>query len=141
MNLLNENRRKLYRKNPELYPGDISQSPLDYQYQIPIITAFTKLKVSFTKENGEWYFDYPNYPFLKGNLRMILGSDKLLDLLVLNSVQKSGSHITIEVTFSNEPLCNGVPQPIMTKDYYRDTFYLVRDYGSIIDGFFIMHIL
>lgn len=43
MDLLNENRRKLYRKNPELYPGDITQHQVgDYYYNIPIITAFTK---------------------------------------------------------------------------------------------------
>lgn len=44
MNMLNEARKKLYRKNMDLYPGDITPTGHPYTYEIPIITAITKKK-------------------------------------------------------------------------------------------------
>lgn len=44
MNMLNEARKKLYRKNMDLYPGDITPTGYPYTYEIPVITAITKKK-------------------------------------------------------------------------------------------------
>lgn len=44
MNMLNEARKKLYRKNMDLYPGDMTPTGHPYTYEIPIITAITKKK-------------------------------------------------------------------------------------------------
>ena len=44
MNMLNDARKKLYRKNMDLYPGDITSTGHPYTYEIPIITAITKKK-------------------------------------------------------------------------------------------------
>ena len=44
MDMLNETRKKLYRKNMDLYPGDITSNGYPYSYNIPIITAITKKK-------------------------------------------------------------------------------------------------
>ena len=44
MDMLNESRKKLYRKNMDLYPGDITSNGFPYSYNIPIITAITKKK-------------------------------------------------------------------------------------------------
>lgn len=95
-----------------------------------------KQQVSFTKENGVWYFDFPNYPFAKSNLAMILGSDKLLDLILLNNNASDKSHITVEITFSNKPMCEFTPQPIITEDSYRDTFHLSKKEGDTFGGYF-----
>ena len=95
-----------------------------------------KQQVSFTKENGVWYFDFPNYPFAKANLAMILGSDKLLDLILLNNNAEDKSHIVLEITFSDNPICEFTPQPIITKNTYRDTFHLSKKSGFAFDGYF-----
>jgi hypothetical protein len=44
MNMLNEARKKLYRKNMDLYPGDMTPTGHPYTYEIPVITAITKKK-------------------------------------------------------------------------------------------------
>lgn len=37
--------------------------------------------VSFTKENGTWYVDYPEWKGSKANLSMVAGADTMLDAL------------------------------------------------------------
>ncbi len=39
-------------------------------------------KLSFNREEEDrWYVDFPNWPLKKGNLEMVCGADKFLDLL------------------------------------------------------------
>lgn len=39
-------------------------------------------KLSFNREEEDrWYVDFPNWPWKKGNLEMVCGADKFLDLL------------------------------------------------------------
>lgn len=55
--------------------------------------------VSFTKENGTWYVDYPEWKGSKANLSMVAGADTMLDALV-NHVSyrpKNSNHISLRV--------------------------------------------
>ncbi len=50
--------------------------------------------VSFTKENGTWYVDYPEWKGSKANLSMVAGADTMLDALTKKS------HIALRVVDS-----------------------------------------
>lgn len=63
--------------------------------------------VSFTKEGGLWYFDFPNYPFAKHNLLMVNGSDFLLDTIICDQYPSKKPEIPklqLEIEFSDEEL-------------------------------------
>jgi hypothetical protein len=47
--------------------------------------------ISFTKENGTWYVDYPNWKGSKANLSMVAGADTMLDALTKKN------HISLRV--------------------------------------------
>ena len=54
--------------------------------------------ISFTKEDdGQWYVDYPNWPFDHSHLQMVRGADKLCELLSYD-----GKHTKISVIPSKE---------------------------------------
>ena len=57
-----------------------------------------KYEISFTKEDdGQWYVDFPNWPFDHHNLLMVEGADKLCELLSYD-----GKHTRISVIPSKE---------------------------------------
>lgn len=81
-----------------------------------------KRTVSFTKEDGLWYFDFPYYPFSKNNLLMINGSDKLLDVLA-----RGYNHITLDVYFIET----------LPEDYsVINTLKLDRTHGNEFSGYY-----
>lgn len=57
--------------------------------------------LSFTKEDYDWYIDFPNWPFSKHNLMMVCGADTALDKLSGCKGKEEG-HITLKVTTHNE---------------------------------------
>ena len=71
-------------------------------------------KVTFKKEIGVWYFDYPEW------VSMVEGSDRLLDILA-----KDKNEITLKVSFQNKPL------PFN----HDEIIELIRDSGSLITGY------
>lgn len=78
--------------------------------------------VSFVKEDGLWYFDFPDYPFAKHNLLMVNGSDTLLDVL-----SKGKNKISMKVYFAEE----------LSKDYsHVGTMLLTRTKGNNLGGYF-----
>jgi hypothetical protein len=95
-----------------------------------------KQQVSFTKENGTWYFDFPNYPFAKANLAMVAGSDRLLDLILISNNAEDKSHVTVEITFSDKPLCEFTPQANISEGFYGATFHLSKKEGDLFGGYF-----
>lgn len=87
------------------------------------LTKETKFeRVSFIKEDGLWYFDYPNYPLAKHNLLMVNGSDKLLD-----SLSQGCNKISMDVYFTES----------LSGDYKRiDTILLERTHGHNLSGYY-----
>ena len=87
------------------------------------LTKETKFEhVSFTKEDGLWYFDFPNYPLAKHNLLMVNGSDKLLD-----SLSQGCNKISMDVYFTES----------LSDDYKRiDTILLERTHGHNLSGYY-----
>lgn len=77
-------------------------------------------KVTFKKENGVWYFDYPEWVLSKASLSMVRGSDTLLDILA-----KDKNEITLKVSFQNKPL------PFNRNEIIE----LIKDSGSLITGY------
>ena len=78
--------------------------------------------VSFIKEDGLWYFDYPDYPLSKHNLLMVNGSDKLLDLL-----SHGKDKISMDVYFADS----------LSEDYKRiNTILLERTHGHNLSGYY-----
>lgn len=58
--------------------------------------------LSFTKEDdGEWYIDFPNWPFAHGNLMMVAGADKLCETLSHNT-----NHTKVKVITSNHEIAS-----------------------------------
>ena len=78
--------------------------------------------VSFIKEDGLWYFDYPNYPLSKHNLLMINGSDKLLDF-----ISEGHSQTSMKVYF-----CEELPE-----DFNRlESIVLTKTHGHELSGYY-----
>ena len=78
------------------------------------------LKVTFKKENGVWYFDYPEWILSKANLSMVAGSDRLLEIL-----SNGKNKLTLEVSFQKDPLPYEVSEIIELR----------RDSGNLITGY------
>ena len=51
--------------------------------------------ISFTKELGQWYVDYPEWKGKKGNLAMVAGADTMLDALCKK--HNLSNHIVLKV--------------------------------------------
>lgn len=81
--------------------------------------------VSFVRENHNWYFDYPNYPFSKHDLLMINGSDNLLS--ILNMCSGNTDRVTVKISFCEE-------QPIYNP--LNNKAILYRTHGSTTGGYF-----
>lgn len=78
--------------------------------------------VSFIKEDGLWYFSYPDYPLAKHNLLIINGSDKLLDILSYGK-----NKISMNVYFTDS----------LSEDYKQiDTILLKRKHGHNLSGYY-----
>jgi hypothetical protein len=91
--------------------------------------------ISFTKENGLWYFDFPNYPFSKHNLLMVKGSDTLLDAILINNNVSDKDHISLEIEFSDKPFIECVSEPKIVDDKYYNVIHLIKTEGSILSGY------
>ena len=57
--------------------------------------TFKEYHISFTRENGVWYVDFPSWPFSKANLAMVAGADTMLDILHEKSQERN--HIKLLV--------------------------------------------
>lgn len=78
-------------------------------------------KVTLKKENGVWYFNYPEWVLSKASLSMVRGSDILLDILA----KEDKNELTLKVSFQDRPL------PFNSDEIIE----LIKDSGSLITGY------
>ena len=72
-------------------------------------------KLSFNREEGNrWFVDFPNWPWKKGNLEMVCGADRFLDLL---SEGKDRVTIIVKATGTDSNVWNSQTSQRLSKLY------------------------
>lgn len=83
-------------------------------------------KLSFNREEGNrWFVDFPNWPWKKGNLEMVCGADRFLDLL-----SEGKDRVTIIVKATSERMDEAEFQPLMQDGWHE----LVQTQSSLTGG-------
>lgn len=72
-------------------------------------------KLSFNREEEDrWFVDFPNWPWKKGNLEMVCGADKFLDLL-----SEGKDRVSIIAKATSEKLDEAEFQQLMQDGWYE----------------------
>ena len=83
-------------------------------------------RISFNREDEDrWFVDFPNWPWKKGNLEMVCGADRFLDLL-----SEGKDRVTIIVKATSERMDEAEFQPLMQNGWHE----LVQTQSSLTGG-------
>lgn len=70
--------------------------------------------LKFNKEaDGDWYIEFPGYPFSHHNLMMVAGADKLCEYFA--KAEGHPGRAVVDVTINNRLLDGRVPEVIMER--------------------------